>query len=381
MRVRLQLRQVLAVVVMVALLWAAVAVTLYALLPIGTSVLPGPAPLPRYNVARIRHPSRVEIHPDIEYGVFLMDFANDPHTSLDRARALGVEWVAVEVRWGEWLFFPNTPLDWSALDRFMTLAGERGLRVMVRLVTSPAWSNPKGTIDAPPADPEQFGAFASELATRYAGTLGAVEVWAGQNAQNAWDAPDGLAPEAYVMLLKATYRQVKLANPAVTIISGALQAGDPPAGGDPARPAFVAEEEFFSEFVRHGGLGFADCIGMQHLEESAPSEALAERIPVYERLANRQVPLCLTAFGVPSPPNVPAGAAGQAQADRLAEGVYNLARPDSPAVGLVVVFDLDAAAVSGNANAPGSPFSLLDPTGQPRAAYFRPQELLQDPGQ
>lgn len=353
-------------------LWASLAWGLYHLLP----QLAVPV-APRLAATHGTRPGALASPLAPEFGVFVADFAGDPEYSLNRATALGVSWVAIEIRWGEWQFFPTTPLDWSALDRFMAAARRRDLRVLARLLTSPAWSNPSGALDAPPADLELYADFAARLASRYPGTLGALELWAQENTADAWNTPEGVNARDYRSLVELTRDRVKPVAPQVLLISGALAAE--PAATPRARSAgtaFQAEGPFLAEFLSMGDPLPVDCIGIQHLGRPSPDTPLSERLTAHAEWVGRRIPLCLTALGFSNLPGDSPARAEQTQADHLAEAVYNLALPNAPRVKLAIVFNLDAASVTGDAGEIASRFSLLDPAGQPRPAYVRLQQLL-----
>lgn len=372
MRFRIRPGPALSILGVALCLWASLAWGLYHLLP-QTAVLAVPQPAAIHSA----RPGALASPISPEFGVFVADFASDPEYSLDRASALGVGWVAIEIRWGEWLFFPTTPLDWSALDRFMAAARHRDLRVLARLLTSPAWSNPSGILDAPPADLGLYADFAAQLVSRYAGTLAALEVWANENTADAWNTPVGVDVRDYRALVELTHDRVKPVAPEVLLISGAL--ATEPAATSPAHSsgtAFRAEGPFLAEFLSMGDPLPVDCIGIQHLDHPSPDTSLNERLTAHAEWIDRPIPLCLTALGFSYIPGDSPTPAEQTQANRLAEAVYNLALPNAPRVQLAIVYNLDAASVSGDAGEIASRFSLLDPAGQPRPAYVRLQQLL-----
>ena len=73
-----------------------------------------------------------------------------------------------------------------------------------------------------PADPAQYGEFAGLVAERYAGKVGAYEIWNEPNAYIFYaPEPD---PAGYTELLKAAYPAIKAADPDAIVVGGVLGA-------------------------------------------------------------------------------------------------------------------------------------------------------------
>jgi hypothetical protein len=106
----------------------------------------------------------------------------------------------------------------------------------------------------PPADVNEFAAFAATAVQRYA-PLGvhAWEVWNEPNIAKFW-APSADA-EHYAALLKATYPRIKEADPNAVVVLGGLSPAA--TGGGRVAPRNYLEELY----VQHGIQGYFDALG------------------------------------------------------------------------------------------------------------------------
>jgi polysaccharide biosynthesis protein PslG len=140
--------------------------------------------------------------------------------SLDLVRDAGFGWVKQQVRWSAVEIAPGA-YDWTQLDGIVGYSALMGIRVLLSVVTAPAWSRAKGGVDGPPDDLSTFGSFLTALATRYAGKVHAYEIWNEQNFAREWGGGRIQGGE-YVELLKVAYPAIKAADPNASVISGAL---------------------------------------------------------------------------------------------------------------------------------------------------------------
>jgi hypothetical protein len=191
---------------------------------------------------------------------------------------LGLGWIKQQIRWGELELSPGD-LNWGMVDGIINLAHERGIRVMLSVVTAPTWSRPAmGTTHGPPDDLNQFTAFLGRLMDRYAGKISAIEVWNEQNLDREWQSADGLSSDRYVDMLRMAYQAVKARDPNVVVISGALA----PTGGwvEPdGRVTAIDDFVFMQQLLDAGLVNYADCVGVHHNGYNIGPDVLAEDAP------------------------------------------------------------------------------------------------------
>jgi hypothetical protein len=146
-----------------------------------------------------------------------------PHIS--DLKALGTHWVRVFVPWpnlepqpgvlaSNWLYYYE--------QLFRSLPAHT--KVIADVVETPEWETGSTDVHEPPANPQDYAAFAGMLAQHWAGRVAAYEIWNEEDNSSWWTgAPN---PAAYAALLKATYPVLKAADPAATVVLGGLTGND-----------------------------------------------------------------------------------------------------------------------------------------------------------
>jgi O-antigen ligase len=137
----------------------------------------------------------------------------------------GLTWVRQFFPWPE---IEPTPgeFDWGPWDAIVEATRAHGLELVAVLDDSPAWSRSQGEEYAglsflPPADADDFAAFARAFAARYGEVIGIYQIWDEPNLESHWGA---LPPEPanYVNLLCAAHRAIHAADETATVLAAAL---------------------------------------------------------------------------------------------------------------------------------------------------------------
>jgi hypothetical protein len=141
--------------------------------------------------------------------------------TLDMMQSIGVNSVRIMIPWAG-VEPANGVYNFTQIDTIVNAANARGMSVIGLLDETPGWAAKPGTpaLSGPPASPATFAAFASKVATRYAGKVSGYEVWDEPNSKTFWST--GPNPTAYTQLLKAAYPAIKAADPNAIVIAGAL---------------------------------------------------------------------------------------------------------------------------------------------------------------
>jgi polysaccharide biosynthesis protein PslG len=178
---------------------------------------------------------------------------------------IGLGWVKIQVRW-ELIEPEKGEYNWNAIRFALRSASEFDVKVLVSVVTAPEWAREPG-IDlskhGPPADPQDYVNFVSELVSRFQGDIHAVEVWNEQNLDREWMSTGGLSAQNYVNLLRQSYQAIKAIDPNVIVVSGALS----PGGGwqEPdGRVSAVDDFTYMDGLIQSGMLDYTDCVGVHH---------------------------------------------------------------------------------------------------------------------
>lgn len=140
---------------------------------------------------------------------------------LDQMQAMGVENVRVMIPWAGVEYYPGY-YNWGTVDYMVNAADSRGMGVLGVINSTPSWATEPGqpALSGAPASPAAYGDFAGTVAARYAGKVGAYEIWNEPNSYAFYSPqPD---PAGYTELLKAAYPQIKAADPHATVIGGVV---------------------------------------------------------------------------------------------------------------------------------------------------------------
>jgi len=214
--------------------------------------VPSPTPIPISNTA-FQLGIQVQANADPEvYRIWLGEVRDK----------LKLGWIKQQVRWENIEPQPGQ-YDWSALDTTFALVKEYDIKVMVSVVTAPAWAREPGNqrLDevGPPANPMDYANFLITLLQRYRGQIQAVEVWNEMNIDREWASIYGLSAQNYVTLLKTAYEAIKMVDPGVIVISGALS----PTGWNDGVAAYD-DFVYMDMLIQAGMLNYADCVGAHH---------------------------------------------------------------------------------------------------------------------
>jgi polysaccharide biosynthesis protein PslG len=257
-----------------------------------------------------------ETHPSVEASV-MSDYLDAAHDQLQ----LG--WVRFEMRW-DYIEPEPGVYNWANWDTTFDLASERGLKVLLTVIGTPAWAREAAAdpnFIGPPLDYRTYAEFLRTVLTRYSGSVQAVEVWYEMNIFGNWASVRGLNPADYVDMLEVAAEVIREAVPAVMVVSGGLETTG---GSEQAIDDFV----FMDGMIDAGLLDTADCVGVHHNGynigpnipwDDVPPDSRAEyRGPfdnphhswsfystvntIARKISNKgyATPLCITQFGWPS---------------------------------------------------------------------------------
>src|SRR4051812_30747073 len=119
------------------------------------------------------------------------------------ARALGADYVRVDVELSGIFVAPGADPDWARLDQVLAGSKEHHMRVLGILLGSPDW-----------ADDRDYGRLSGEVGRHAAGVIDHWEIW---NEPDAHWAFDGTA-EDYARMLSAAFDAIKAREPGATVV-------------------------------------------------------------------------------------------------------------------------------------------------------------------
>lgn len=177
----------------------------------------------------------------------------------------GVNWPDLEPNKGHWQF--------ERLDRYISLAQEHGVGLLLPLGGSPSWASARPEVlsnyspgfTAEPTHIEDWRTYVTTVVTRYKGRIQAYEIWNEPNLKNFWTG--------------TTEQMVTLTNEAAKIIHSV----DPHAIVVSPSPTTGFGLPWFSEFLQAGGAQFVDVIGY-HLYPDSASTTPEELVTLVQRI-------------------------------------------------------------------------------------------------
>ena len=248
----------------------------------------------------------VQIHP-----LWAASDTESARRDLDAAARAGAGMVRVDVGWAsleqdakgqyqQWYL--------ERLDAVVDGAHERGLQVLLTLMSSPCWASSapeserdgcagswweRGVQHYAPTDPGDYADALRFLVERYGQRVDAWEIWNEPNQDAFFKAPD--QAEAYAALLRAAYPAAKAADGRATVVGGSLA---------------EADHKFTDKLYDHGVKGFFDAWAihpysgdrspMEPGDEAYTATSFVRGVPAVRAAMLRNgddKPLWLTEFG------------------------------------------------------------------------------------
>lgn len=226
----------------------------------------------------------------------------DLSRTMDAVKDSGATMVRFDV---SWTFAEPSPghYDWTASDRVVKAAQQRRLQILATITNSPAWAAAGGIRQTGrPADPNTYGDFAGEVAEHYRGRVSHYELWNEPNGRIFFQ--PNVDAGIYAAMVRAAYARIKLADPAATIIAGAVGAAGHADG-------VLSPLDFLTRVYRHGVEGSFDALSFHPYDYGAPLAvgALYENAPMRQLVAVHDLmarhgdghkPIWITEYGAPS---------------------------------------------------------------------------------
>lgn len=326
----------------------------------------------------------------------------DLEAVMEDVTGLGVTWVKQVIDWA--IYEPvQGAIDWEPLDEMIEAMDTAGLNILLTVTGAPDWARETTEESGPPANPQTYAAFIGALAGRYAGVVDAYEVWDSPNLRRAWNTPRGISAADYAELLKGAFTAIKLADPAAVVVTGGLA----PTGFNDGVNA-IDDRVYLRQMYDAGIAQWSDAIGAHPngwanppdstccrnnrpavaAWDDHPSFFFKDTLSDYRAIMVEKLDsgtyIWATEFGWGSNDGLnvtPPEALGFVEFTSLDEQAQYIVRGfelgrELGYVGPMFLYNLNFCTVVGQTGEQCL-FSLLDPAGNPRPAYFAVASMLE----
>jgi LysM repeat protein len=331
--------------------------------------------------------------PAFDYGVEAYFDNQDASTVVQQITAIGMHWAKVRVSWRA-LEPVQGSIDFTPLDAIVDALSANNLHILLTVSNAPDWSRSSPVESGPPDNFDDFAAFSSTVAARYAGRVQAYEIWHEPNLRREWNNPlYPVSPQHYAELLRRAYVAIKLADENAIVLSAGLA----PTGFNDGINA-IDDRIFLDQLYEQGLAGISDAISAHPFGFANPPDALccqaspgvlthfehpsfyfANTLQDYRNimLANDDplTNIWVTEFGWGTSEDMSAPTEGNSFIgdNTRAEQAQYISRAFELGAGLgyvrvMIAYSLNSCVAQPN-NTDACYYSLLDASGQPRAAY------------
>lgn len=209
-----------------------------------------------------------------EYGIHLAQWWDMYALQQDLTKVNEMEfgWVKQHFSWRDIEPAEKGKYDWWRPDQIVENSTNYNTKLLVRLDRPPVWSvygyealGMHVTENQPPVDLQDFFDFCGTVAERYKGRVHAWQIWNEPNLHREWGElpPD---PAAYVELLKGCYLAIKAADPDAIVVSAGLA----PTGTLSAEA--MPDDQYLREMYAAGAADYFDVLGLNAPGYKAPPE-------------------------------------------------------------------------------------------------------------
>ncbi len=161
---------------------------------------------------------------DLRPNLFAINVTLEQYDDLESPLDLlpGFHWLRQTFPWSQ-IEPTRGEYSWARWDAIVAAARAHQKEIIAVLNFSPAWAAepPNHPLTQPPDDPQEFAAFASTFAARYADSIDVYQIWDEPNLLTGW----GRRPPSavgYAALLQGAYTAIHQADPTATVLAAAL---------------------------------------------------------------------------------------------------------------------------------------------------------------
>ncbi len=198
------------------------------------------------------------------YGIHLAQWW-DMHAlrqDLTHVNEMQFNWVKQHFAWRDIEPAVKGEYDWWRPDEIIETMANYDTKILIRIDRPPLWAiqayEDQGlpvTENQPPVNNQDFFDFCGVIADRYKGRVDAWQIWNEPNLHREWgeQPPD---PAGYVELLAGCYEAIKANDPNAIVVSAGLA----PTGT--LSPEVMPDDQYLREMYAAGGASYFDVLGL-----------------------------------------------------------------------------------------------------------------------
>ncbi len=184
-----------------------------------------------------------------QLGISSWDLYAKSSTALDATladyKALGADWLRIDVRWDHAQKTANGAYNWSEVERVVSAANKHGIEVIGVLNDVPNWAD---RTFASTSTREAYSKFAKAAASKFGD---AIDYWEIYNEPNM----KGITPTNYASTLKGAFSAIKSVDAGDAVITGGLAAVPGTGNG------LYGAVDYLKGIYAAGGKGNFDAVG------------------------------------------------------------------------------------------------------------------------
>lgn len=280
---------------------------------------------------------------------------------------LTVKWIKVQIPWRD--MQPNSAGEvspfWQRTRLYLEDAERRGFNILLSIAKAPAWARSTLEQDGPPADPQAFADFLTQLLGEYGGFVDAIEVWNEPNLLREWQGTLPFNGAGYMQLFRPAYQAIRAYSPTMTIVTAGLAPTGDSAGSRDDRA-------YLREMYANGLASFSDVVvGVHPYSWANPPEAtccgtagfdddphffFSDNLRDYRQIMSENghnVPIWITEFGWATwdgyPGNPPAGSEWMLANTRWEQANYTIRAFEivqrDPNIDVAILWNLNFATI------------------------------------
>ena len=153
--------------------------------------------------------------------IFVQD--QPPSVVVQQVAELPLDWVKIDVSW-EAIEPAQGLFNFVVLDDAVNALNRANIKILLTLSgDTPVWARTVTQEDGPPDDFATFATYTGTVAAHFEGRVAAYQIWNEPNLRRQWSSDrHRIDPASYFDLLRQAYAAIKAADPAAMVISAGL---------------------------------------------------------------------------------------------------------------------------------------------------------------